>query len=306
MLAKAISFPRTVERPSRVKVLLEKNSVTAVHTAGDLNTVVQSVAAPEHATVGSLIFVQTNLDTVAAGSVVVTTELIIPSGGVCIVTPTPRRWFVDALKFLFPSPEAKINEHAVIAQSARIATGVTIGPFSVVGEHVSIGEGTVIGNHVIIHDGCRVGAHSIVQDHTVIGSVGIAYYRDAGDDWYSLKHLGIVSLGDNVEVGAHCVIVRGILHDTIIEYGTKIGNFVNVGHNAVVGRNCWITSGAVICGRAYIEDDVKIAAGACIRDKIKIGRGAQIGLGTVVTKDVIEGAKLFGNPGRQLRTMGPL
>ncbi|MBN9007098.1 MAG: hypothetical protein J0H40_16990 [Rhizobiales bacterium] len=273
-------------------------------TVGDLDMVVRSVAAPENATSGSLIFMQACSAMITPGVVVVTTDPLKTVGGCCIVTIDPRRWFARALESLFPPDAPTISEHAVIAKTARIATGVSVGPFCVIGEYASIGEGTRIGSHVTIHDSCRIGSGCVVQDHTVIGSSGVAYYRDAGEEWFGLPHLGIADLGDNVEVGAHCVVVRGILNDTIIESGTKIGNFVNIGHNAVIGKKCWITSGAVICGRVIMGENVLVAANASVRDKIAVGARSRIGLGAVVTKDLPADSKIFGNPGRPLRTMG--
>lgn len=300
----ASSFPRVVERVCSVKRLLAENPVNVSHTAGDLNLSVQSVAAPEHATAGSLVFSQVKAGMQKIGVILVTTEILDIAGGCCIVTADPRRWFVAALESLFPRATPVISQHAVIAASARISKGVGIGPFSVVKDDAVIGEGTQIGSHVTVHARSRIGRGCVIQDHSTIGSSGVAYYQDGEGGWYGLQHLGIVDIGDGVEVGSDCVVVRGILYDTVIETGTKIGNFVNIGHNAQIGENCWITSGALICGRVVMGKGVKVAAGACIRDKISVGNFAQIGLGAVVTKDVTGGAKLFGNPARPLRTMG--
>jgi UDP-3-O-[3-hydroxymyristoyl] glucosamine N-acyltransferase len=235
--------------------------------------------------------------------VVVAAQPVAMTAGCCIITADPRRWFVEAVGYLFPSQAPAISDQAVVAASARIAADVSVGPFSVIGEDVEIGEGTTIGSHVTVHDRSRIGRLCAVQDHTVIGSSGVAYYRDDAKEWYALQHLGIVELGDHVEIGAHCVVVRGILYDTVIEDGAKIGNFVNIGHNTTVGRNAWITSGAVVCGRVTLGEDVQIAAGACVRDKITIGNRSQIGMGAVVTKNIAADSKIFGNPGRSLATM---
>ena len=43
-----------------------------------------------------------------------------------------------------------IHPTAIIDESAIVANGVTIGPYSVVGSDVEIGEGTWIGPHVRI------------------------------------------------------------------------------------------------------------------------------------------------------------
>jgi UDP-3-O-[3-hydroxymyristoyl] glucosamine N-acyltransferase len=297
------SFPRTVERPCTVQTLLAGNMEGVLQVTGDLETVVRSVAPPEHAVAGSLVFLQAHAARLPSGVVAVASGLLPLIEGCCIVAADPRRWFVGAIEVLFPEPAAKISETAVIAASARISENVTIGPFSVIGEDVCIGDGTRIGSHVTIHDRTRIGRKCVVQEHTVIGSSGVAYYRDFQEEWYALQHLGIVELGDRVELGAHSVVVRGILHDTVIGEGTKIGNFVNIGHNTTIGRNSRITSAAIICGRVTLGEDVQIAAGAQVRDKITIGNRSRIGLGAVVTKNVAADSKIFGNPGRPLPTM---
>jgi UDP-3-O-[3-hydroxymyristoyl] glucosamine N-acyltransferase len=305
MKTEAKSFPRAVERVCSLRTLVAENPVEVSHVAGDPETIIRSVAAPEHAISGSLVFAQTGPSPRISGAVVVTSEPFEPDHGCCVVTEDPRRWFVAALDVLFPPPAPVISKQARVAPSAAIAHNVAVGPYSVIEDDVSIGEGTRIGSHVTIHGRSRIGRDCVIQDHTTVGSSGVAYYPDSEGEWYGLQHLGMVEIGDRVELGAHCVVVRGILYDTVVGAGTKIGNFVNIGHNASIGRNCWITSGVVICGRVVLGERVKVAAAACIRDKVSIGDGAHIGLGTVVTKDVAAGLKLFGNPGRPLRTMGP-
>ncbi len=270
------------------------------------------MAAPEHASAGSLTFVQSDPELVrtTAASVIVATEDLfrdtpLPSPGRCwIATVDPRRWFARALSFLFPASDARISDTAIISPSAKIGAGVSIGAYCVIGEHAIIGAGTRLGSHVTVHDGCRIGDSCVVQDHTTIGVSGVAYYREADDPWYGMPHLGIVTIGNRVEIGAHCVVVRGILYDTVIQDGVKLGHLVNIGHNTTIGENCWITTGAVICGRVAVGRNVQIAASAVVRDKVTIGDRARIGLGTVVTKDVPPGDTLFGVPGRTLRTMG--
>jgi UDP-3-O-[3-hydroxymyristoyl] glucosamine N-acyltransferase len=303
MIPKVLSFPRAVARACTAATLLADIRIPVAQTSGNLQTLIRFVAASDRAAAGCLVFVQADTAALPSGVIVVASRPIPSIDGCCIVTHDPRRWFVEAVDHLFPPLAPVISEHASISPSAKISEGVSIGPFSVIGDDVSIGEGTRIGSHVTVHGQTRIGRHCVIQDHTVLGSSGVAYYRDAADEWYALQHLGIVDLGDRVELGAHCVVVRGILYDTVIEADTKIGNFVNIGHNTTIGRNSWITSGAVICGRVSLGDEVQIAAGACIRDKVAIGSRSRIGLGAIVTKNVAADSKIFGNPGRPLLTM---
>lgn len=308
------SFPRPVSRVCTVETLLVETATPADYARGDLSISVRSVAAPEHAGAGSLAFVQSEpeLARTTAASVVVTVEPFLPAPALfeadrCwIAVADPRRWFAKALQSLFPASDASISETAVIAASSNIGAGVHIGPYCVIEEHVVIGDRTRLGSHVTVHERCHIGADCIVEDHTAVGAPGLAYYRAQDTGWYNLPHLGVVVIGNSVRIGAHCAIVRGILLDTVVESGVKIGNFVNVGHNTTIGENSWISSGVTICGRVVVERNVQIAACASIRNKITIGEDAHIGLGTVVTKNVPAKVSIFGVPGRPLPTMREL
>jgi maltose O-acetyltransferase len=47
-----------------------------------------------------------------------------------------------------------------------------------------------------------------------------------------------------------------------------------------------------------VEEDVRIGAGAVILPGIVLGRGCMIGAGSVVTKSVMPGTTVMGNPAR--------
>jgi len=122
---------------------------------------------------------------------------------------------------------------------------------------------------------------------------------------------------------------------------TKIGAFVEVQKNAVIGRHCKISSHTFICEGVTIEDDVfvghgvmfindlypratadgrlqteenwqviptrvrrgaSIGSGAVILAGVTIGEGALIGAGAVVTHDVPDYKIAKGVPARMGRT----
>jgi len=53
-----------------------------------------------------------------------------------------------------------IHPTAIVHSGARLASGVSVGPYSIIGEHVEIGEGTSIGPHVVIEGRTRIGAQN--------------------------------------------------------------------------------------------------------------------------------------------------
>lgn len=88
---------------------------------------------------------------------------------------------------------------------------------------------------------------------------------------------------------------------TFIGERTFLQARVHVGHNAVVGNDCEICAGVVICGHVQIGNGVRIGGNSWIKPRVTIGDGAVIGGGSVVTKDVPAHEVWAGNPARPLK-----
>ena len=196
--------------------------------------------------------------------------------------------------------KVRIHAGAVIMAGAVIGDGTEIFPNAVVGENARIGNDCVIHSNVSIREGSIVGDRCILQPGVVIGSDGYGY-EFSGGKHVKIPQLGIVEIGDDVEIGANSCVDRARFGKTVIGEGTKIDNLVQIGHNVQIGRHCIIIALTGIAGSSKLGNYVTVAAQAGIAGHLTIGDKAVLASRSGVTQDLEGGITYLGNPAQPIR-----
>jgi UDP-3-O-[3-hydroxymyristoyl] glucosamine N-acyltransferase len=232
----------------------------------------------------------------AATFIIINKEVEVPEGKSILITDTPFDAYCKIVEQYRPFEKA--NE---LVNTNKIGEGTYIYPGAFVGNNVSIGSNCIIYPNVTIMDNCSIGNNVIIQSGTVIGSDAFYYNTKKNRDmWYKkMPSCGSVVIEDDVEIGAGCMIDRGVTHDTRIGAGSKLDNMIHIGHDTVLGKNCLMAAQSAIAGMTTLKDGVTVWGGCIINKTLTIGENAVLLARTGVGGN-LEGNKTYwGAPAQE-------
>ena len=197
-----------------------------------------------------------------------------------------------------------IDSNSYIGPKVILSKNVTISAGVVLDGNITVGENTYIGNNTIIKNNIKIGKNVQILAGNVIGENAFSFGFSKKPNIETLKRFpsfGGVLIEDNVNVGNNCVITRGIFDNTEIKRYTKINDLVHIGNTVKIGENTLIMANVDISARVNIGKGCWIAQSACLRQGITIGDHTQIGMGSVVTKDIKSGVIAYGSPAKYIK-----
>lgn len=146
-----------------------------------------------------------------------------------------------------------------------------------------------------------IGKDCKIHDTVVLNVEGLKVVNSEDGSKIQFTHTGNIVIENNVEIGPYCVIHRGTMDSTVIKKGVKIGAMNNIAHNNMIGENTVFAVGVMTNGSVSIGKNCWISSGALIRNGISICDSVVVGLGSVVTKDIVEPGVYIGNPATYLK-----
>ena len=216
----------------------------------------------------------------------------------------PRKGISD---LAFIDPTATIGEDCYIGPFAYVGPKCVIGDNSIIHPHAALGDNVIVGknteihsNAVIYHD-CKVGNRCILHAGCVIGADGFGF-APSENGYDKIPQIGIVTIEDDVEIGANTCVDRSTMGSTFIRNGVKLDNLVQIAHNTDIGANTVMSSQVGVAGSTKVGEWCMFGGQVGISGHITIGNKVMLGAQSGVPGSIKDGQQLIGTPPMEMRS----
>lgn len=298
---------------------------------GDDSLVITGINRIESAQEGELTFLSNPkyvkfLPLTHASCVIVQQSLASSEGAegrTLIVSDEAYRCFVLVMQRFFPPLRMERGlRHvaATIHPSATVHETASIGPGCVISEGCDIGDGAQLFANVVLYPGTRVGANTIVHAQVtcgpgtrigdrciihpgaVIGADGFGFIENPDGSFEKIPQVGIVEIGNDVEIGSNTTIDRAAVGKTKIGNGVKLDNLVHIAHGVTVGEHTAMAAQTGISGSARIGSRNRFGGQVGMVGHIETADGVIVEAQSGVSKPLTEAGAYLGSPVKEHRT----
>jgi len=188
-----------------------------------------------------------------------------------------------------------IHPTAIVDPKAKLAKGISIGPYTIIKEGTQIGDNVQISSNVLIDSGTILGKNCKVHHGAVLGTPPQDLKFEGGETF--------LEIGENTVIREYATLNRGTKHrgKTTVGSNCFIMIYAHIAHDCIVGNNVILANSANLAGHIEIEDYAIIGGVVPVHQFIRIGAHSIIGGGFRVQKDVPPYILAGGYP---LRYMG--
>lgn len=289
---------------------------------GDPSVLVSSVAGLHEATSGQLSFLgnpkyRKLLQTTKASVVLVPSDFAEEVEATLIQVEHPDAAFAKVCGELCPPPvsyEPGVHPTAVISEEATLGENLHIGPHvviesdavigddcillagAVISRGASLGAGSMLHAGAVLREHVIVGKRCILHNHVIIGSDGFGYTVEEDGSRTKVEQVGIVRLGDDVEIGAQTCVDRARFGETRIGNRVKVDNLVQIAHNVVLEDDVVLVAQVGISGSSVVQQKAILAGQVGVAGHLTIGQQSVVGAQGGVTKDIPAETYVWGTP----------
>lgn len=175
-----------------------------------------------------------------------------------------------------------IHPTAIVADGAKLADDVEIGPFSIVGAEAEIERGCSLGANVIIEHRVVIGEGTKVGHGTILGGNPQALGFDP-----SRRDTG-VRIGKNNTIREHVTINRATAEnsDTVVGDGNFLMTGCHLAHDCRIGHEAILANTVLMAGHVEVGDGAFLGGGSVFHQFIRIGKLAMVRGGCRFSKDI--------------------
>jgi len=176
---------------------------------------------------------------------------------------------------------SKISPQAIIEEGAVIGDDVEIGPFCFISSEATIGDGTKIAQGACIYGKTTIGKHNEIFSYAVLGSI-------PQDLKFGGEEVELI-IGDHNRIREFTLFnpgTKGGGGKTIIGSHNLFMGYVHIGHDVVIGNHCILANAATLAGHVEMGDYAVIGGMTPIHQFVKIGDFAMIAGASALSQDV--------------------
>ncbi len=206
---------------------------------------------------------------------------------------------IDSLAFIAETAtlgeDCYVGAFAYIADGAKIGSNCIIYPNAYIGENVTLGDNCIIYPHVAVYHDCKVGNRAIIHAGAVIGADGFGFAPGA-DGYSKIPQIGIVTIEDDVEIGANTCIDRSTMGSTYVRKGVKLDNLVQIAHNTDIGEHTVMSAQVGVAGSAKVGKWCMFGGQVGLAGHLTIGDHVNLGAQSGAPNSIKPNQTLIGTP----------
>ena len=158
-----------------------------------------------------------------------------------------------------------------------------------------MGDNCLVYPNVTVYHDCKLGNRVTLHAGSVVGADGFGFAPSA-EGYDKIPQIGIVTIEDDVEIGANTCIDRSTMGSTYVRKGVKLDNLVQIAHNTDIGENTVMSAQVGVAGSTKVGQWCMFGGQVGIAGHITIGNKVFLGAQSGVPGSLKDNQTLIGTP----------